>query len=83
MRGPESRGGARGRAATSTFVKPLVASIVATLPRTPDGARVRFDGLIADDLCVLFDRTDLTEVLGNLIENAARHARGCVRVAAG
>ena len=26
------------------------------------------------------DRTDLAEVLGNLIENAARHAAGCVRI---
>jgi signal transduction histidine kinase len=41
---------------------------------------VRFENLVADDLCVPLDRTDLAEVLGNLIENAARHSAGCVRV---
>jgi signal transduction histidine kinase len=61
-------------------VKPLVGSIIATLSRTPEGAQVRFENLVADDLCVPLDRTDLAEVLGNLIENAARHAAGCVRI---
>ncbi len=30
---------------------------------------------IADDLAVPFDRADLAEVLGNLLENAARYAK--------
>jgi signal transduction histidine kinase len=74
------RGRARGGAAVSTPVKPLVDSVTATLSRTPDGARVRFENLVADDLCVPLDRTDLAEVLGNLLENAARHAAGSVRI---
>ncbi|QHP71298.1 HAMP domain-containing histidine kinase [Bradyrhizobium sp. LCT2] len=74
------RGRARGGAATSASVKPLVGSILATLSRTPEGAQVRFENLVADDLCVSLDRSDLAEVLGNLIENAARHAAGCVRI---
>ncbi|MBR0718384.1 HAMP domain-containing sensor histidine kinase [Bradyrhizobium liaoningense] len=77
------RGRARGSAAASTPVKPLVGSIVATLSRTPDGARVRFENLARDDLSVPLDRTDLAEVLGNLIENGARHAAGCVRITSG
>jgi signal transduction histidine kinase len=76
------RGRARGSAATSTSVRPLVGSIIATVSRTPDGARVRFENLAGDDLYVPLDRTDLAEVLGNLIENAARHAAGCVRITA-
>jgi signal transduction histidine kinase len=76
------RGRARGSAAASTSVKPLVGSIVATLSRTPDRKRVRFENLAADDLCVPFDRADFAEVLGNLIENAARHATGRVRITA-
>lgn len=76
------RGRARGSAAPSTSVKPLVESIVATLSRTPDGGRVRFENLATEDLSVPFDRADLAEVLGNLIENAARHAGGRVRITA-
>lgn len=77
------RGRARGGAAAmSASVGPLVESIVATLSRTPDGARVRFENLVAEDMFVPLDRTDLAEVLGNLIENAARHAAGCVRITA-
>lgn len=74
------RGRAKGGPAASTPVQPLVRSIIATLSRTPDGARVKFENLVGDDLCVPLDRTDLAEVLGNLIENAARHAAGCVRI---
>ncbi len=70
----------RGAVAASTFVKPLVRSIVATLSRTPDGARLRFEDLVGDDLHVPLDRTDLAEIIGNLVENAARHAAGCVRI---
>ena len=76
------RGRPRGSAAASTAVRPLVGSILATLSRTPDAMRVRFENLAADDLSVPLDRTDLAEVLGNLIENAARHAAGCVRITA-
>jgi signal transduction histidine kinase len=41
---------------------------------------VRFENLITDHLCFPLDRTDLAEVLGNLIENAARHAARSVRI---
>ncbi|MGC2084443.1 MAG: HAMP domain-containing sensor histidine kinase [Bradyrhizobium sp.] len=74
------RGRTRGAAAASTPVKPLVRSLIATLSRMPDGGRVRFEDLVPDDLCVPFDRTDLAEVLGNLLENAGRHAAGRVRI---
>ena len=70
----------RGGPAASTSVKPLVRSIVATLSRTPNGARLRFEDLVGDELHVPLDRTDLAEVIGNLLENAARHAAACVRI---
>jgi signal transduction histidine kinase len=44
---------------------------------------VRFENIIDDHLCVPLDRTDLAEVLGNLIENAARHAARSVRITDG
>jgi signal transduction histidine kinase len=68
------RGAARHRAGVSTELAPLVRSLVATLSRTPAGQRVRFESRIDENVQVPLDRTDLAEVLGNLLENAARHA---------
>ena len=77
------RGGLRRGAGFSTELAPLVRSLLATLARTPVGMRVAFEPEIADDIRVPLDRTDLAEVLGNLLENAARHAASRVRIAAG
>jgi len=80
-----ARARVRGRlrhAAPSTELAPLVRSLIATLARTPDGARVTFEPEIADDVQVPLDRTDLAEVLGNLLENGVRYARQRVRVSA-
>jgi signal transduction histidine kinase len=60
----------------------LVRSLVATLERTAAGARLKYETAIADDAMAPFDRTDLAEVLGNLLENATRHAKARVRVTA-
>jgi signal transduction histidine kinase len=76
------RGRLRTAATSSTELAPLVRSLIATLSRTPAGARVTFERKIADGIRVPFDRTDLAEVLGNLLENAARHAAARVRIAA-
>jgi signal transduction histidine kinase len=77
-----ARGAVRQRAGLSTVLTPLVQSLIATLARTPSGARIVFEPHIADDLTMPFDRADLAEVLGNLLENAARHARSRVRITA-
>ena len=63
------------------MLAPLVRSLIATLSRTPSGMRVTLTH-IADDVQVPLDRTDLAEVMGNLLENAARHASKCVRITA-
>ncbi len=76
------RGAVRHRDGHSTALAPLVRSLIATLARTPAGMRVTFEPQIADDVQVPLDRTDLAEVLGNLLENAARHAAGRVRIRA-
>jgi signal transduction histidine kinase len=69
----------------STELAPLVHSLIATLERTPEGARVSFESKIDEGTRVPFDRTDLAEVLGNLLENATRFAkqRICVSASAG
>ena len=76
------RGAMRHRAGVSTELAALVRSLVATLSRTPAGRRVTFDSQIDETLRMPLDRTDLAEVLGNLLENAARHAATQVRILA-
>lgn len=77
-----ARGGARAGGSFATALAPLVNSLVATLARTPAGQALRFERDVPDDVRVPLDRTDLAEVLGNLLENAARHARSRVLIAA-
>lgn len=77
------RGRARSHGDVSTALAPLVRSLVATVARTPAAQELSFDVDIDAGASAPFDRTDLAEVLGNLIENAARHARSRVRIAAG
>ena len=55
---------------------------MATLERTPSGSRIAFETQIEEEARLPLDRTDLAEVLGNLLENAARHAASRVRVGA-
>ena len=76
------RGALRHRDGHSTALEPLVRSLIATLSRTPSGLGVSFEPHIAVEVQVPIDRTDLAEVLGNLLENAARHAARRVRISA-
>lgn len=65
-----------------TQVAPLARSLIATLSRTISGSQIVYDMLVPDSVEVPFDRTDLAEVMGNLLENATRHAKSRVRVTA-
>lgn len=76
------RGAISRRAGDFTPLAPLVDSLIATLARAPEGQRVTFERHIADGTCVPLDRTDLAEVLGNLLENAVRHAAARVCITA-
>lgn len=69
-------------AAARTELAPLVHSLIATLARTPAGRQLRYESRIPDGAAGPFDRTDLAEVLGNLLDNASRHAISRVRIAA-
>jgi signal transduction histidine kinase len=68
--------------AAVTELPPLLNSLLTTLARTPYSERILFERSIPKSLRIPFDRADLAEVLGNLLENAARHAKTRVRVAA-
>ncbi|RQH15119.1 sensor histidine kinase [Bradyrhizobium sp. RP6] len=76
-----ARGTARQRG-ISTPLRPLVQSLMLTLARTPAAQRLEFKTCIKGEPSLPLDRTDLAEVLGNLLENAARHAKSQVRIAA-
>lgn len=57
--------------------------LVAVLERTADGERLIFDMDLAEDFTVPASQDVLTEILGALIENAARYGRRRVRVSGG
>ncbi len=58
----------------------VIAPLVRVLQRTPDGQRLRWVVEGAENVRARIDSGDLTEALGGLLENAARHARTEVRV---
>jgi signal transduction histidine kinase len=76
------RSAARHKMAISTEVEPLIRVLVETIRRTPDGARFNFDIEVSDKQSAPFERSDLAEVLGNLLENAVRYGRAQVRITA-
>lgn len=63
-------------------VKALLEKLVALHSRTPAGGKLEFEIRCLPETAVGMDTADLAEVLGNLIENAVRHARSHIRVSA-
>lgn len=73
--------GSRGLGGVSpTPIRPLVEALVSIQRRSVDGRSVAFELDLGGEPSIKIDKTDLAEVLGNLIENATRHARSCVRI---
>jgi signal transduction histidine kinase len=66
----------------ATEVLPVVRSLIETVSRARPQLRLNFAADIDRGAAVPLERTDLAEVLGNLLDNAARHARQWVRVTA-
>jgi signal transduction histidine kinase len=60
----------------------LVGRVVATLARTPQGEHIDFEIDVTGEVTVPFDKSDLADVLGNLLENAVRHSHGRVKITA-
>ena len=60
----------------------VLAALVRTLQRTPDGEGLDWKLDIPADSRVALPPVDLTELLGNLLDNAAKWAAGQVRVTA-
>lgn len=73
---------AAGRSSMRSGVAEVVGRVVAVVSRTPAGARIFCSIDVPDNLFVRIDADDLAEALGNLIENATRHARAKVTISA-
>jgi signal transduction histidine kinase len=63
-------------------VATIAQRVVRVMERTPEGRRVAWSVDVPAALAARIDPEDLTEALGNLTENAARHARTSVSVSA-
>ncbi|MER8781217.1 HAMP domain-containing histidine kinase [Mesorhizobium sp. M1006] len=70
--------GVSGKA--SCRVADVAAGVIAVVKRTPSGKQLSFTMEVAEDLMAPIDEGDLSEILGNLVENAARYAKSSVRV---
>jgi signal transduction histidine kinase len=66
------------RTAMATQLAPAIEAIIRTLKKTPDGSSLSITADIDADLIGMIDRESLNEIIGNLGENATRHARSKV-----
>ncbi len=69
------------RGGESSLLREVAEGLIRTLRRTEKGEALDFVNDVPAQFRLPFDRIDLTEALGNLLDNAARHARKRVRVA--
>ena len=74
------RGGAHGRGGADTSVRAVAESLVMILKRTERGEAIAFRIEAAAEANWRMDKHDLTEALGNLLDNATRYAKSTVRI---
>ncbi|KQT86164.1 HAMP domain-containing sensor histidine kinase [Aurantimonas sp. Leaf443] len=65
-----------------TVLRPHVEDLAAALARLHAGRDLAIEAAIPSDLALSVEAEDLDEMLGNLLDNACRHARRQVRVTA-
>lgn len=65
-----------------TSVATAIDQVIRVVQRTPDGERLDWIVDVPADLTAPIDRDDLSEAMGNLVENAARHARHTITITA-
>lgn len=63
-------------------VAAVAKQVIEVVRRTPQAERIAFAVDVPDGLTAPIEEGDLTELLGNLVENAARFARAAVRITA-
>jgi signal transduction histidine kinase len=67
---------------TYSDVGEVIHRIVRTLQRSPNGARLEWSVQVSDGIVAAIPAEDLTELLGNIAENAVKWARKAVSVSA-
>lgn len=68
------------RGAETVALRDVADGLIRTLRKTEKGEAIHFENMAPTDFRLPIDRIDLTEALGNLLDNAARHARSRVRI---
>jgi len=76
-----ARGGLINRRA-ATPLAPAIADMIAAVARLHADRGIAISQAIPPDVVVAIDAADLDDLAGNLIDNAARHARATVAIAA-
>ncbi|WP_449114552.1 sensor histidine kinase [Rhizobium sp.] len=69
-----------GRPSGNADARTVIQRVVTVLERTPQGELLHWDLPAPGDLRLRIDPEDLTEVIGNLLENAMRYARETVTI---
>ena len=64
-----------GRSATGADVVAAIEAVARTLRRTPTGELIAIEVQSGERFTAAIDREDLSEIVGNLMENAVRYAR--------
>ncbi len=62
---------------------PVVARMIASIKKLPRGAELEWNTKIPDDLVTPFDEHDLSELVGNILDNARKLANSRVDISAG
>lgn len=71
---------ASSRRTSQANVAAVIDQVVRVVQRTPSGERLDWIVEVPSDLTAPIDHDDLSEVIGNLVDNAARHARHAVSI---
>lgn len=69
-----------GRGHAATALKPAVNKVIAALQRLPKGEELDWDVHVPNETALPIEHGDLTELLGNLLDNARKWAKSRVRV---
>jgi signal transduction histidine kinase len=62
-------------------LSPTLERVIATMKKAPRGDELTWDNRVPDNIEVALDRTDLLELVGNVLDNARKHAATTVRIA--
>jgi signal transduction histidine kinase len=69
-----------GRNAHSTALEPILSKVIATMKKAPRGDVILWNVALPQNIHVSVESVDLTELLGNLLDNARKHATEQVRI---